>query len=99
MVALRFRLAATLRLARQRRLRVWLWSADTEDWKARRSTSSYWVNRIVRLAEQEGGSLQHPVLLMHNQPAGNPATVRALPRIIAFFRSHHYRFVDLLGRT
>ena len=90
--------ATTLRLARQRRMRVWLWSADTEDWKAGRSTSRYWVDRIVRLAEQEGGSQQHPVILLHNQPAGNPATVRALPRIIAFFRSHHYRFVDLLGR-
>ena len=91
--------ATTLRLARQRRMRVWLWSADTEDWKAGRSASRYWVNRIVRLAEQQGGTQQHPVILLHNQPAGNPATVRALPRIIAFFRSHHYRFVDLLGRT
>ena len=43
--------------------------------------------------------LQHPVVLMHNQPAGNPATVLALPAIIRFFRDHGYSFVDLLGRT
>jgi peptidoglycan-N-acetylglucosamine deacetylase len=34
---------------------------------------------------------------MHNQPAGNPASVAALPVIIRFFRSHGYRFVRLLG--
>jgi peptidoglycan/xylan/chitin deacetylase (PgdA/CDA1 family) len=80
-------------------MKVWLWSVDTEDWKADGSGSSYWVNRIVRLAEQEGGPLRHPVVLMHNQPAGNPATVRALPRIIRFSRKHHYHFVDVDGHT
>ena len=48
---------------------------------------------IIRLAEQEGRALRHPVVLMHNQPAGNPATVSALPVIIRFFRAHGYRFV------
>ena len=42
-------------------------------------------------------SLRHPVVLMHNQPAGNPATVAALPVIIRFFRSHGYGFVRLPG--
>ena len=37
--------------------------------------------------------LRHPVVLMHNQPAGNPATVSALPVIIRFCRAHCYRFV------
>jgi peptidoglycan/xylan/chitin deacetylase (PgdA/CDA1 family) len=91
--------STTLRLAQHRHMKVWLWSVDTEDWKADGSGSSYWVNRIVRLAEQEGGPLRHPVVLMHNQPAGNPATVRALPGIIRFFRRHHYHFVDLAGHT
>jgi len=91
--------ATTLALTRQRRMTVWLWSVDTEDWKANGSASSYWVNRIIRLAEQEGGVLRNPVVLMHNQPAGNPATVLALPTIIKYFRSHGYRFVDLSGRT
>jgi len=78
---------------------VWTWSVDTEDWKANGSSSSYWVNRIISLAESEGGVLTHPVVLMHNQPAGNPATVAALPTIIQYFGSHGYTFVDLLGRT
>ena len=61
--------STTLRLAQHRRMGVWLWSADTEDWMADGSGSSFWVGRIIRLAEQEGGALRHPVVLMHNQPA------------------------------
>jgi peptidoglycan/xylan/chitin deacetylase (PgdA/CDA1 family) len=91
--------STTLSLAQQRRMTVWTWSVDTEDWKANGSSSAYWVNRIIGLAEQEGGVLTHPVVLMHNQPAGNPATVLALPKIIQYFGSHGYTFVDLLGRT
>jgi len=87
--------STTLRLAQQRRMGVWLWSVDTQDWMANGSGSSYWVNRIIRLAEREGGALRHPIVLMHNQPAGNPATVSALPAIIKFFRSRGYRFVTL----
>ena len=51
--------------------------------------------RIIRLAEEEGGALHHPIVLMHNQPAGNPATVAALPAVIQYFRAHGYRFVAL----
>jgi peptidoglycan/xylan/chitin deacetylase (PgdA/CDA1 family) len=91
--------STTLSLAQQRRMKFWTWSVDTEDWKANGSSSSYWVNRIISLAEQEGRVLQHPVVLMHNQPAGNPATVLALPTIIKYFRGLGYTFVDLLGRT
>ena len=29
------------------------------------------IIRIIRLAEQEGGALHHPIVLMHNQPIGN----------------------------
>ena len=46
-------------------------------------------------SEAEGAQLRHPVVLMHNQPIGNPATVSALPAIIRFFRSHGYMFVAL----
>jgi peptidoglycan/xylan/chitin deacetylase (PgdA/CDA1 family) len=87
--------ATTLRLAQQRRMGVWLWSVDTQDWMADGSGSAFWEHRIIRLAEQEGGALHHPIVLMHNQPAGNPATVGALPTIIRFFRAHGYRFVTL----
>ncbi|MGO9161747.1 MAG: polysaccharide deacetylase family protein [Streptosporangiaceae bacterium] len=87
--------STTLSLARHRRLAVWMWSVDTQDWMADGSGSSYWVHRIIRLAEEEGGALRNPVVLMHNQPTGNPATAKALPTIIRFFRAHHYRFVVL----
>jgi peptidoglycan/xylan/chitin deacetylase (PgdA/CDA1 family) len=86
--------ATTLRLAQQNQLGVWLWSVDTLDWMADGSASSYWVQSIIRLAEQ-GDALSHPVLLMHDPREGNPATVKALPAIIQFFRSHGYRFVAL----
>jgi peptidoglycan/xylan/chitin deacetylase (PgdA/CDA1 family) len=91
--------STTLALAQQRGMKVWLWSVDTEDWEADGSASSYWVNRIISLAEQEGGALRNPVVLMHNAPSGDPATVLALPTVIKFFRSHGYRFVNLQGST
>jgi len=84
-----------LHLCQARRMKVWLWSVDTQDWMADGSGSSYWVNRIISLAESEGGAQRHPVVLMHNQPIGNPATVSALPTIIKFFQQNHYRFVML----
>ena len=87
--------STTLRLAQQRRMGVWLWSVDTQDWMAEGSGSPYWVNRIIRLAEEEGVELRHPIVLMHNEPIGNPATVSALPTIIQFFRARGYRFVAL----
>ena len=89
--------STTLSLAQQRRMTVWNWSVDTEDWKAGTSTASSWVERIVSRA-LAGGSQSHPVILMHNPPAGIPATVSALPRIIEYYLAHGYRFVDLLGR-
>jgi peptidoglycan/xylan/chitin deacetylase (PgdA/CDA1 family) len=88
----------TLAQARQRRMSVWNWSVDTEDWKAGTSTDQSWVERIVTRAEA-GGSQQHPVILMHNPPAGIPATVAALPRIIAYYKANGYSFVDLYGHT
>jgi hypothetical protein len=87
-----------LELAQQRGMRVWNWSVDTEDWKAAGSADVYWVDRIVARA-RAGLSMRHPVILMHNQWGGNPATVAALPKIIHLYREHGYRFVDLYGRT
>ncbi len=86
-----------LSLARQRNMRVFNWSVDTEDWKANGSAASSWVNRIVSLAESEGGPQAHPVILMHNAPSGDPATVAALPTIIRYFQSRGYAFVNLAG--
>lgn len=86
--------ATTLKLAQQRQMGVWLWSVDTLDWMANGSGASAWVKRIIRLAEQ-GGALAHPILLMHDERKGNPATVKALPAIIQFFRARGYTFVAL----
>jgi peptidoglycan/xylan/chitin deacetylase (PgdA/CDA1 family) len=86
--------ATTLLLAQQRHLGVWLWSNDTLDWKANGSGSAYWVQRVIRLAEQ-GSALSHPILLMHNARGGDPATVSALPAIIRYFQARGYRFVAL----
>lgn len=90
--------STTLALARQRGMKVWYWSVDTEDWKANGSGASYWVNRITSRADA-GVHQHHPVILMHNQPNGNPATVAALPRVIAYYKAHGYTFVDLLGHS
>jgi peptidoglycan/xylan/chitin deacetylase (PgdA/CDA1 family) len=89
----------TLTLAQQRHMKVWYWSVDTQDWEADGSSSSYWVDRIISLAESEGGSQDHPVVLMHNAPSGDPATVQALPTIISYFRDRGYTFVNLAGDT
>jgi peptidoglycan/xylan/chitin deacetylase (PgdA/CDA1 family) len=89
--------ATTLHLVQERHMAVWMWSVDTEDWEAEGSSSAYWVDRIVSLAESEGGVLQHPVVLFHNGQIPMPATVAALPVVIQYFKSHGYTFVDLLG--
>jgi peptidoglycan/xylan/chitin deacetylase (PgdA/CDA1 family) len=90
--------ATTLKLAQERGMQVWNWSVDTEDWKADGSDDLYWVDRIVSRAEA-GSDQQHPVILMHNQTGGNPATADALPTIINYYRALGYRFVDLYGHT
>jgi peptidoglycan/xylan/chitin deacetylase (PgdA/CDA1 family) len=90
--------ATTLSLAQARHMRVWNWSVDTEDWKAAGSGDAFWINRITSRAEA-GAAQAHPVILMHNQPAGNPATVAALPRIISYYLARGYTFVDVLGNT
>jgi peptidoglycan/xylan/chitin deacetylase (PgdA/CDA1 family) len=90
--------ATTLSLARARRMAVFDWSVDTEDWKAHGSGAHVWIDRIIARAEA-GGVQAHPVVLMHNQPIAMPATVAALPTIIAFYRDRGYTFVDLGGRV
>jgi peptidoglycan/xylan/chitin deacetylase (PgdA/CDA1 family) len=90
--------STTLSLAQARRMAVFNWSVDTEDWKANGSADQSWVNRIISLA-QAGGSQTHPVVLLHNQANAMPATVAALPAIIAFYRDRGYTFVDLMGRS
>jgi peptidoglycan/xylan/chitin deacetylase (PgdA/CDA1 family) len=90
--------STTLNVAQARNMSVWNWSVDTQDWMAAGSGASSWVNNIINLAEA-GATQLHPVVLMHNAPAGNPATVAALPTIIKFYRDRGYTFVDLAGRV
>ena len=90
--------STTLTLAQERRMAVFNWSVDTEDWKAQGSGDAFWVNRIITLA-QAGVSQTHPVILLHNQPTAMPATVAALPTIIRYYQDRGYTFVDLAGRT
>jgi peptidoglycan/xylan/chitin deacetylase (PgdA/CDA1 family) len=90
--------STTLTLAQARGMAVYNWSVDTEDWKAKGSAAQVWVDRIIALA-RTGGSQTHPVVLMHNQSTAMPATVAALPTIIAFYRERGYTFVDLAGRV
>ena len=54
---------------------------------------------LATLASMRHVKSRTPVVLMHNQPAGNPATVLALPKIIKYFQARGYTFVDLYGRT
>ena len=92
--------STTLSLAAQRHMAVWLWNVDTEDWEAEGSGSSYWVNRIISLAESEGGALEPPGRA-DAQP-GDPDAGdggRACRPSSEYFQSHGYTFVDLLGRT
>lgn len=88
--------AATLRVAQARDLATWNWSVDTEDWRAGGSATPEWVNRIVTRAQS---TQTNPVVLLHNMPGGSPATVAALPAIIAYYRDREYTFVDLTGRA
>lgn len=90
--------ATTGQVTGARHMAIWEWSVDTEDWKADGSSAAYWVHRVTRRADA-GADQEHPVILMHNQPAGNPATVAALTRVIRFYRTHGYTFVDALGDT
>jgi peptidoglycan/xylan/chitin deacetylase (PgdA/CDA1 family) len=90
--------STTLGLAQARSMKVYNWSVDTEDWKAKGSGAQYWIDRIIALGTS-GGTQTHPVILMHNQPITMPATVAALPTIIAYYRNRGYTFVDLTGRS
>ena len=90
--------STTLSLAQARNMAVFNWSVDTRDWEARGSADQSWVNQIISLADA-GVSQTHPVILFHNQPGGNPATVAALPSIISFYRDRGYTFVDLAGTS
>ncbi len=85
---------------------VMLWSVSSEDWAQPATTTAAATQRIVDKAVA-GGSQTHPMVLLHDgkgshepesQVSSNRSnTVAALPRIIAYYRSRGYRFVDVAG--
>lgn len=87
---------------------VVMWSVDTEDWKQPGATTRAATRRIVSRATT-GGAQTHPLVLFHDGKASHEPeaqvssnrsnTVAALPAVIAFYRTHGYRFVDMSGRS
>jgi peptidoglycan/xylan/chitin deacetylase (PgdA/CDA1 family) len=91
-------------IGRRTHERVVLWSVDPRDWAvqgahdpgpARTSRQA----QQIYLASTAGRTQAHPVLLLHDSGGYRGATVAALPRIIAYYRSLGYRFVRLDGRS
>ncbi len=98
-------LAATSAL----RLTAALWSVDPRDW-AQPTTASPQATAAIVEAATDIGHQTHPIVLLHSshasasvQHSGGPGyrgnTVAALPQIIAWYRTHGFRFVDLAGRS
>jgi peptidoglycan-N-acetylglucosamine deacetylase len=83
-----------------------LWSVDSRDWAVQHAGTdddAAAADRIVARATDptggagEGAAADHPVVLLHDGGGHRGATIAALPRIIAFYRSHGYRFVRIDG--
>ena len=84
-----------------------LWSVDTLDWQQPGRLTPEATAAIVRAGTATTDP--HPVVLMHSSKASQESgravsgfrgnTVAALPEIIAWYRAHGYRFVDLAGRS
>jgi len=89
-------------------LTSWMWSVDSADWQQPGQVTEAATARIVANATAVGGQ-SHPVVLMHAAKASHEPdsvvspfrgnTVAALPRIIDWYASHGYTFVDLAGHT
>jgi peptidoglycan/xylan/chitin deacetylase (PgdA/CDA1 family) len=96
---------ATVKVAAQRtREQVVLWSVDPRDWQVQGPRDPGAAGRAkeadrIYAAAIAGGSQQHPILLLHDGGGYRGATVAALPRIIAYYKAHGYRFVRLDGRS
>ena len=81
-----------------------LWSTDTLDWQQPSRRTDRATDRIVARATRISGN-RHPVVLLHSGRTKAGAvmfrgnTIAALPRIIAWYRAHGYRFVTLDGRS
>ena len=90
--------STTLSLAQQRRMTVWNVVGRHRGLEGERLVVGV-LGEPDHLACRVAGRCLVAPGRAHAQPAGNPATVAALPTIIQYFGSHGYTFVDLLGRT
>jgi peptidoglycan/xylan/chitin deacetylase (PgdA/CDA1 family) len=79
--------ATTLKLLRQLKMLMTLWSVDTRDW-TRPGTAA-----IIRGAES--GVRPGAIILMHDGGGDRSETVAALPSIIKALRRRHYSFVTV----
>jgi len=89
---------------RQSRQQVVLWSVDPRDWAVQGAHDPGPAGRAreadrIYQAAIAGASQPHPILLLHDSGGYRGATAAALPRIIAFYQAHGYRFVRLDGRS
>jgi peptidoglycan/xylan/chitin deacetylase (PgdA/CDA1 family) len=79
--------ATTLKLLKQLKMLMTLWSVDTRDWTRPGKAA------IIRGAES--GARPGAVILMHDGGGDRSETVAALPAIINALRRRHYSFVTV----
>lgn len=91
-------------------MRTVLWSVDTQDWSQPKYLSKAAQDAIVRKGtDLRYSNVNHPIVLMHGGKAspelearvtsfrGN--TLKALPRIIEWYKARGYRFVAMDGTS
>ena len=86
--------STTLTLAQQRRMGVWLWSADTQDWMAEGSGSSFWCTASSGSSgwpNRRAAPCTTPIVLM--------AQLRALPLSLRVLAMRELFRIPLLGRA
>lgn len=75
--------------AHQKKNAVFMWSADSSDWKGGRITVERLMDNVLKEA-QPGG-----IVLMHDGGGNRSHTVKALPQLITKLRGQGYKFVTI----
>lgn len=87
-----------------------LWSVDTQDWSQPKYLSKSAQDAIVRKGtDLRYSNVNHPIVLMHGGKASSEPeskvtsfrgnTLKALPRIIQWYKARGYRFVAMDGTS